>query len=68
MTSANTTLPTPLPRMASIINATRMAGKDSWMSTMRISSASIQPPVGGGQAHHVPMASASGHRCRPPSG
>ena len=42
--SAMITLSTPLPRIASNISATRMAGKDSWMSTMRISSASMRPP------------------------
>ena len=60
MTSAMITLSTPWPRMASRMSATRIAGNDSWMSTMRIKSASIQPPkYAAARPTTVPMASAA---------
>ena len=44
MTSAVITLPVPCPSTAIRISAIRIAGNDSWMSTMRMISVSIRPP------------------------
>jgi hypothetical protein len=39
---AGETMPRKMPKTKS---ATRMAGKDSWMSAMRMISASVRPPT-----------------------
>ncbi len=54
------TLLVPWPSTAIRINAIRIAGNESWMSTMRMMSASVRPPkYAAGNPAARPMTSAS---------
>ena len=54
------TLPVPCPSTAIRISAIRIAGNDSWMSTMRMISVSTRPPTYAAASPIAsPMASAS---------
>ena len=59
VTSATMILPTPWPSTASNTRAMRIAGKDSWMSAMRMMTASTLPPkYAAARPSTSPMASA----------